>query len=415
MLVQGLLGLIVIIGIAWLMSEDRRAIPWRPVLGGLALQFALATLLLKAPLFYAVFAQLHDILLSLVEATRAGTSFVFGFLGGGPFPFEVTHPSASFVLAFQALPLILVMSALSALLFYWRILPLVVRGFALLLQKTLGISGATGLGAAANVLLGMVEAPLLVRPYLERLTRGELFMLMSCGMATIAGTVMVLYASILVEVIPGAMGHLLSASVISAPGAIVIAALMVPPGADNANGNLVTIELPANSSMDAITLGTLQGIKLVLNVAAMLIVLIALVSLANQSLALLPPIGDAPITLQRMLGWAMAPLTWLLGIPWVEAATAGSLMGTKLVLNELIAYIELAQLSQEALSDRSRLIMVYAMCGFANLGSLGILIGGLGSMIPSRRKEIVSLGLKAVLAGTLATGLTALIVGLYHL
>ncbi|MGF1612763.1 MAG: NupC/NupG family nucleoside CNT transporter [Gammaproteobacteria bacterium] len=415
MLLQGLLGLIVIIGTAWLMSEDRRAIPWRPVLGGLVLQFALATLLLKAPLFYAVFSQLHDILLSLIEATRAGTSFVFGFLGGGPFPFEATHPSASFVLAFQALPLILVMSALSALLFYWRILPLVVRGFALLLQKTLGISGATGLSAAANVLLGMVEAPLLVRPYLERLTRGELFMLMSCGMATIAGTVMVLYASILVEVIPGAMGHLLSASVISAPGAIVIAALMVPPGTEDPNGNPVTIELPASSSMDAITLGTLQGINLVLNVAAMLIVLIALVSLANQSLALLPPIGDAPITLQRILGWAMAPLAWLLGIPWLEAATAGSLMGTKLVLNELIAYIELAQLSQEALSDRSRLIMVYAMCGFANLGSLGILIGGLGSMIPARRKEIVSLGLKAVLAGTLATGLTALIVGLYHL
>jgi CNT family concentrative nucleoside transporter len=351
--------------------------------------------------------------MSLIQATRAGTSFVFGFLGGGSLPFEEIHPGTSFVLAFEALPLVLVMSALSALLFYWRVLPLLVNGFSLVLQKILGIGGAVGIGAAANVFLGMVEAPLLVRPYLRNLTRGELFILMSCGMATIAGTVMVLYASILVDVVPDAMGHLLSASVINAPGAILIGALMVPPQGEPAQGRLVSAAQSASNSMDALTHGTLQGIQLVLNVAAMLIVLIALVSLANQALALLPPVGDSPITLQRLLGLAMAPLVWLMGIPWSEAPSAGALMGTKIVLNELIAYLELAQLSEDVLSPQSRLIMIYAMCGFANLGSLGILIGGLGTMIPDRRKEIVQMGFKSILAGTLATCLTAVIVGLY--
>ncbi len=414
MILQGLLGFAVIVGIAWVMSEDRRAIPWRCVLAGLALQLTLAALLLHVALLRVVFAQLNDILMSVIEATRAGTAFVFGFLGGGALPFEETSPNASFVLAFEVLPLVLVMSALSALLFYWRVLPFIVSGLSALLQKTLGIGGAVGLGAAANVFVGMVEAPVLVRPYLKDLTRGELFMLMSCGMATVAGTVMVLYASILTDVVPDAMGHLLCASVINAPGAILIGALLVPSGGSNTQGQLDAEKQRASSSMDAITDGTLQGIQLLLNVVAMLIVLIALVSLANQILALLPPVGDAPITLQRLAGLAMAPLAWLMGIPWAEAPIAGSLLGTKIILNELIAYIDLSHLPEDALSPRSRLIMTYAMCGFANLGSLGILIGGLGTMAPDRRREIVHLGPKSILAGTLATCLTAVIVGLYH-
>lgn len=410
---QGLLGFIAILSIAWVLSEDRRAIAWRPVFGGLALQLFLAALLLNVALFRALFAQLNDILLSLVQATRAGTRFVFGFLGGGPLPFEETYPGASYVLAFEALPLVLVMSALSALLFYWRVLPFVVNGFSALLQKSLGIGGVVGIGAAANVFVGMVEAPLLVRPYLKNLTRGELFILMTCGMATIAGTVMVLYARILVDAMPDVLGHLLSASVMNALGAILIGALMIPTRGEVTPGRLGAAEQPARSSMDAITQGTLQGIQLVLNVIAMLIVLIALVSLANQALALLPPVGDAPVTLQRILGLIMAPFVWLLGIPWAEAPSAGALMGTKIVLNELVAYLELARQSADTLSPQSRLIMIYALCGFANLGSLGILIGGLGTMVPERRREIVQLGFKSIVAGTLASCLTAVIVGLY--
>ncbi len=413
-LIQSLLGIAVFIGIAWGISERRGRFPVRVVASGLAIQLVLALLLLKVPVFKELFVALNSALLALEQATAAGTSFVFGYLGGGPLPFEEGSPGSSFILAFRALPLVLVMSALSALLFYWRILPWVVRGFALMLEKLMGVGGALGLGMASNIFVGMTEAPLLIRPYLARMSRAELFALMVTGMATIAGTMMVLYASILSSVNPDAMGHILTASIISAPAALVIALIMVPMEEEGRTQNSARFQITqeATSSMDAITQGTLQGVKLLLNIIAMLIVLVALISLANMVLGLLPDIGDEPVSLQRLLGYLMAPLMWLMGIPWAEAQTAGALMGIKTVLNEFIAYLQLSRMTTEELSSRSQTIMIYALCGFANFGSLGIMIGGLSSLVPERRQEIVSLGVKSIVGGTLATMMTGAVIGI---
>jgi len=303
------------------------------------------------------------------------------------------------------------MSVLTTLLFYWRILPPIVRGMAWLLERTLGVGGAVGLSTAANIFLGMVEAPLFIRPYLAQLTRSELFLVMTGGMAGIAGTVLVLYATLLAPLIPDAAAHFVIASVLGAPAAILISLIMVPETSDKRTGGALTDpEMHASSTMDAIVKGTVAGLELLLNIVAMLIVLVALVYLANAILGLLPEVGGK-ISLQRVLGYAMAPVCWLLGLPWPQAITAGSLMGTKTVLNELIAYVDLSKLGSEALDSRSRLIMLYAMCGFANFGSLGIMIGGLGTMAPERREEINSLGLKSIVSGTLTTCLMGAIVG----
>jgi len=410
--VHSLVGFFLLHAIAWALSEDRRTVAWRPVIAGMLLSFGLGLVLLKAPYAKDVFLALNGALNALEKATQDGTSFVFGFLGGGPLPFAETYPGASFVLAFRALPLVLVVSALSALLFYWRVLPWIVNAFSLLLQKTLGVGGAIGLSSAANVFVGMVEAPLVVKPYIRNMSRGELFILMSCGMATVAGTVMALYASIISKVIPDALGHILIASIISTPAAIAISVLMVPGKAPATEGKLVP--QAATSSMDAVTRGTVDGVQLLVNIVAMLVVLVALVSLANQVLALLPEAAGAPVTLQRVLGLAMAPLVWIMGIPWSEATAAGALMGTKTVLNELLAYIDLAKLPEGALSERSRLMMTYALCGFANFGSLGIMIGGLATLAPERRDEIVSLGGKTIVSGTLATCVAGSVVGMLY-
>jgi len=409
MLLQPLFGLALLVLIAWLLSERRREVPWRPVFIALILQLMLAVLLLKLSLFQQLFVLLNELLLQLETATRAGTAFVFGYLGGGALPFEETIPGSSFVLAFRALPLILVISALSALLFYWRVLPWLIGLLGRGLQRTLGIGGALGFGAAANIFVGMVEAPLCIRPYLQQMSRSELFALMATGMATIAGTMMVLYASIIGSVIPDAMGHVLTASIISAPAALLVAIVMVPPDRVRTEAES-SVEQTASSSMDAITQGTLQGVKLLINIIAMLVVLVALVALVNSLLGLLPDIHGQALSLQRLLGWLMAPLVWLIGIPWSEAQVAGALMGTKTVLNEFLAYLDLAALEPQQLSQRSRIIMTYALCGFANLGSLGIMIGGLGTMAPSRRDEILSLGFRSIIAGTLATMMTAAVV-----
>jgi CNT family concentrative nucleoside transporter len=409
--VQSALGLVALLGIAWLMSENRRAVPWRIVVPGIALQIALAAVLLKVPPVQRVFLTLNEMLLALERATQAGTSFVFGYLGGAPLPFTAAAGGSSFVLAFKALPIILVVSALSSLLFYWRVLPAIVKAISVLLEKTLGIGGAVGLSTAANVFVGMVEAPLVIRPYLHALGRGELFIVMTCGMAGVAGTVMVLYASILGPVVPSAMGHILAASLISAPAAIVVAALMVPPRGPPTAG-AVSVGSGARSAMDAIVRGTTEGLTLLLGIAALLIVLVALVTLVNLALATLPMIGGAPVTLQRALGYLMAPLAWLAGIPWAESLTAGTLLGTKTVLNEFIAYLDMAALGAEALSERSRIVLTYALCGFANFGSLGILVGGLTAMVPERRDEVLALGVRTLVSGTLATLVTAATVGM---
>jgi len=410
--IHSLLGFFALHGIAWAFGENRRAVAWRPVFGGMALTLGLGVLLLKIPAVKQVFFGLNQALDALERATRDGTAFVFGYLGGAPAPCADTHAGSTFILAFRALPLVVVVSALSALLFYWRVLPWVVKGFSLLLQKTMGVGGAVGLSSAANVFVGMVEAPLVVKPYLREMSRGELFVLMSCGMATIAGTVMALYASILSPVVPDALGHILIASIISTPAAIAVSALMVP--VDRQTGDGAGIPQTATSSMDAVTRGTVDGVNLLINIVAMLVVLVALVSLANQIVGLLPDVAGAPLTLQRVLGWAMAPLVWIMGVPWSEAATAGALMGTKTVLNELIAYIDLAKLPEGALEPRSRLIMTYALCGFANFGSLGIMIGVLATMAPERRAEIVALGGRTIVSGTLATCIAGAVVGILY-
>ena len=411
-LLQSLLGYTAFIAIAWLLSEKRKAVPWRTVAGGVVLQIVLAVTILKLPGAKAGFAALNDGLLALERATRAGTSMVFGYLGGAPLPYTESAAGLSFVLAFQALPIVLVMSALSALLFHWRILPRLVHAMSWLLERSLGVGGAVGVSTAANVFVGMVEAPLLVKPYLISVSRGELFIILSAGMAGVAGTVMGLYAGIVGPRVPDALGHILAASFISAPAAIVFAVLMVPPEG-LPTGRDVNLPRLDGSTMDAVTRGTSEGLQLLLNVVAMLVVLVALVALANEVLALLPHAG-IPWSLQRLFGYLMAPLAWLAGVEWQEAATAGALLGTKTILNELIAYLELAALPPEALSARSRVIMTYALCGFANLGSLGIMIGGLTTMVPERRREILDLGPRTLIAGTLATLSCGCIVGMLY-
>jgi concentrative nucleoside transporter, CNT family len=398
---QSAIGIGGLLLIAWIASENRKAVPWRAIWAGLLLQFALALLLLKLPYAKEAFLALNDVLTLIEKSTQAGTALVFGYLGGGTAPFAVTDANSNFILAFRALPIVLVMSALSALLFHWGVLQRVVRAISWLLERAMRVGGVVGLSTAANVFVGMVEAPLFVRPWLGRVSRGELFAIMVGGMASIAGTVLFLYASILGKIIPDAVAHLLIASIVSAPAALVVAFVMVPPEGE-ATGGRLDLKSESSSSMDALTRGTLDGAQLLVNIIAMLVVFVALVTLFNLVIS--------PYTLQGLLGWALAPLAWLAGVPWDEAQAGGMLLGTKTVLNELVAYIDLANMP--ALSARSRVLMTYALCGFANFGSLGIMIGGMSTMCPARRPEIVSLGLKSIVAGTLATCLTAATVGL---
>lgn len=412
---QSALGVVALLAFAWAVSEDRRAVNLKRAAAALLFTLATAVLLLKVPQIAFAFQGLARGVDAVSAATRAGTGFVFGYIGGGTLPFDVKAPGADFVLAFQALPIVLVMSVLTTLLFHWRILPPIVRGFSWLLERSLGVSGAVGLSTAANIFLGMVEAPLFIKPYLARLSRGELFMVMTGGMAGIAGTVFVLYATILKDAIPDIAGHLMVASILGAPAALLISQLMVPvrPGDDSDIGT-VNVGKVADNTMDAIVRGTSAGLELLLNITAMLLVLVALVHLANAILGLTPDLMGAPVTLQRVLGLVMAPVCWLMGVPWDQAVTAGSLMGIKTVLNEFLAYLDLAKLPADALDPRSRLIMVYAMCGFANFGSLGIMIGGLSVMAPERRADIISLGGKSIVSGTLTTCLMGAIVGVLN-
>ena len=411
MRLQGLLGIVVFLGIAWVLSEKRKSVRASTIATGVVVQFVVAGLLLFVPIFKRFFQNLNEVVLALEAATKDGTSFVFGYLGGGTPPFMLQDPASNFILAFQALPLVLVIGALSALLFHWKILSYIVKGLSFALQKTMNIGGALGLGASATIFLGMVEAPLVVKPYLKKMTRSELFSLMTVGMSCIAGTVMILYATILGPVIPDALGHILAASFIHVAAALTISRIMVPDTGEETAGSLLPVRT-STSSMDAVVQGTMDGLGLLLNIIAMLIVMVALVHIANGLVGFLPSVGGQPLTLQRILGFIMAPVVWLFGIPWAQAQTAGFLMGTKTILNELLALISMAQLPPDALDDRSRHIMVYALTSFANFGSLGILIGGLGSLEPERRSEVVGLGMKAILAGTLATCMTGAVVGI---
>lgn len=406
---QSALGLVVFVAIAWSLSENRRAFPWTTVIVGIGLQILLATLFLGVPFMRAALLQLNVVVDVISAAANKGSAFVFGYIGGGTPPFEVKNPNAMVSLAFGILPIVLIMSALSALLWHWKILQWVVEGFAFALEKTMKIGGALGVGVASNIFLGTIEAPLLIRPYLEKLTRSELFTLFTCGLANVAGTVLVLFANILNPVIPGALGHIIVASLLSLPASIVLSKVMIP-GDETTPANVGTGRL-YRSTMDAISTGAEDGMKIYLSIIAMLVVMVALVALADSMLANLVIAGE-PMSFARLAGWLFAPLVWLIGVPWQDAATAGGLMGTKVILNEFIAYLNLAALPPDALTDRSRLLMLYAMCGFANLSSVGMVIAGVSALAPSRRDEIVQLSLWSLIPGTLSTCMTAAVVGL---
>ena len=420
--VQAVLGIFVFISLAVLFSEDRKIPHWKLIAAGLGLQFVFAFVVFQFNLLQQLLNAINRGVSAIVYATEAGTLFIFGYLGGDPvnvaYPFEVGDPGATIILAFRILPLILIFTVLSAILWHYRILPVIVRGFAYVLRRSLGVGGAVGLSAAANIFIGMVESPALIRPYIKALTRSELFIVMSVGMATIAGTVMVLYSVILEPLIGNALGHILTASVISAPAAIMLALIMVPASSSDSADDIASDSKDFgpkyHNVMDAIARGTSDGVALMVNVGAMLLVLVALVALLNSALSVIPMSGNEPITLQRLFGYIFAPLVWFMGVPWSEAQTAGSLMGIKTTLNELLAFLAMAELPSGALSEKSQIIMTYAICGFANFGSLGIMIAGLSGMCRERAQEIVSLAPKSILSGTLATCLTGAIAGLLY-
>ena len=401
-------GLLLLAALAWALGGFRRNVSLRVVVVAIALQLALAAALLNLPPLRAAFALIGDGVNALATATKAGTSLVFGYLGGAPLPFQEPFPGASFILFFQALPLVLVVGALSSVLYHWGVLPAIVKAMAGVLRRLFGLGGATGFGVAANVFVGMVEAPLMIRAWLAKLTRSEMFVVMTAGLATISGNTLVVYALIISPVVPDAAGQLLTASLVSAPAAILAALLMMPPaeGETATEGGEGIPERLYDSSMDALVRGTQDGLSLLLGIMASLIVFVAIVALIN--LAVEPLTG---FTLQKAMGWVLWPVAWAMGVPAGEAATVGASLGVKMVVNEFVSYLELAQSGGAGLSERSRLILTYALCGFTNLGSVGIMVGGMTAMCPERRKDIVALGLPALVSGTIACCMTGAVVG----
>jgi len=409
---QAVLGLLSLTLIAWLLGKNYRTFNWRLVAACLAAQFVFASLFLHVPLFIEGLRYLNHFTRALGEATMAGTTTIFGYIGGAPAPFEVREGAqVQPILAFQVLPQILILSVIFAILWHVGIMKPIIRGMARVFQYSIGIDGPLGLAASASVFLGMVEAPMLIKPYIRQLSRSDLFALLTCGMSTVAGTVMILYATLLTGVIETPLVHILIASVISIPAAIMIARLMVPKQATIEKVELVQIT-PYRSLMDAITRSSEDGLKILLNVIAMLIVLVALVALTNQVLGLLPQVGNNDLTLERLLGWCYAPIAWLIGIPWDQAFVAGRLLGEKTILSEFLAYISLSELPETTLSAHSKLIMTYSLSGFANFASLGIMLGGFAAMCPERQSEIIKLAPQSLISGTLATCMTGAVVGL---
>ena len=406
---QGIFGVLFLIVVAWLCSERRDQIDVRFLGIGLLAQFSLAFLFFQVPLISDILMSLNFIIAAIEAATLEGTRFLFGYLGGGSEPFEVSEEGYLYLFAFRVLPNVIVFCVLIAVLWYWKILPKVVTGFGFLLRRVFKVSGAVGTSAAATLFLGMVETPMIIRAYLTKLTRSEFFTVMTCGMSTVAGSVMIIYANTLSDIIPGAIGHIVVGSVLNIVGAIYVSRIIVPEDSTPTPSDKFE-DLGYSSTMDAITRGTQDGLKLALNIGGMLLVIISLVALVNGVLGLLEISGE-PLSLQRMLGWLFSPLAWLIGVPWSEAHLAGNLMGSKIVLNEMIAFIELAALGND-LSENSRLVLLYALCGFANFGSLGILIGGLSTLVPERKTDYLSLAPKSLISGNVVTFITASLVGL---
>ena len=409
---QSLLGLVLVLAVCWAMSEDRSRFPWRLALGALTVQILLVLALFGLPGARSVVRGINAGVDGLAAATAQGTQFVFGYMAGGAQPYDVTNPGALFVFAFQVLPLILVISALSALLWHWKILKWITQGFGFVFQKTMGLGGASALAVAVNIFLGMIESPIVIRAYLDKLTRSEVFLMIVVGLATVAGSTMVAYATILREVLPNAAAHVLVASIVSAPAGVLLARIIVPEKKGQGGyfadyGSL----LKYDSSIDAISKGTMDGLTVALNISAILIVFVSFVAIGNGLLSAFPDVLGAPLTIERVLGVVFAPLAWLIGVPWAEAPHAGYLLGVKLMLTEFIAFIQLGGVPAEAMGERTRMIMTYALCGFANIGSVGITVTGMGVLMPERRAEIIGMVWKALIAGFLATCMTAAVVG----
>lgn len=410
---QGLIGIAAILLLAWALSENRAARPsWQWMAGAVAMQLAVALIVTRVPLVWTLVGYANEAVGAIERATLVGSSYMFGYTGGAPIPF-LLKPGAEppVIVAFQILPLIIVFSAISALLWHWGILRLIVRGLSWVLQRTLGVSGVVGLAGGATVFLGVVESPLVLRAWFGRMGRSELFMIMVLIMSTISGAILILYATTLSKTVPNAVGHMIVASLISLPAAVLIARLMVP-GSDATNHERAEADLRYESSMDAVIRGTMEGVTLVLAVIGIIITVFALVNIADQILAALPYIDGTAITLRRLLGWLLSPAMWSIGIPWDQAISAGSLMGTKAVLNEYVAYLDLAAMPSGTLDGRSILIVTYALCGVANLASVGLIISTIATLAPERRSDVAGLGMKSWLAGNMASMMTGAIIGL---
>ena len=409
---QGLIGLAAILLLAWAFSEDRANRPgWRWLGGALLLQLAIAVVVVRVPAVWAAVGVANQGVAAIEKATLVGSSYMFGYLGGAPLPFALAQgASPPLIIAFQILPLIIVFSALSALLWHWGILKALVRGLSWALRRTLGVSGVVGLGGGGTLFLGVVESPLVLRAWFATMSRSDLFAIMAMIMATISGAILVLYASTLGKVIPNAAGHLIVASLISLPAALIVARLMVPGQPQSTEP--AEPDLAYDGAMDAVVRGAMEGVQLMLAVIGIIITIFALVNLADQILALAPQVEGAALTLKRMFGWIFSPLMWAIGVPWDQAPAAGALMGTKAILNEYVAYLDLAALPAGTLDPRSALIVTYALAGFANLASIGLLVSTIASLCPQRRAEAAGLGIKSWIAGNLATLMTGAMIGL---
>ena len=408
---QILIGFIGLVLLAIPFSDNYKQINYKYVLYGILSQFILAAILLKLPFIISFFEILGNGVTILQNATVEGASFVFGY---PPTDTEFAYRSLLETFAFGVLPYIIVMSCISAILWHWGILPYIVNIISKGCQKLFNIGGPVGLGAAANVFIGQVEAPLLIKPYINKLSKKELLILMTAGMATVAGSVMVALISILeIQFInENLIQHFLTASILSVFAAIMYANIMIPSNqitdADTDKRSKVY-----KGTMDAITTGTAQGSNIAVSVGTILIAVIALVYIANSFLGFIGSFVGIDLSIQQILGYIFAPIAWLMGIPWNEALIAGELLGIKTTLNEFIAYPALAALEEGALSDKSKLIIFYGLCGFANLSSVGILISGIGSMAPERKDDLINVSFKALVAATLASCMTGLVVGCF--
>ena len=411
---QIIIGGVALIFLGVIFSDNIKKINLKYLLNAIVLQFLLAILLIKVPLITSFFESLSQGVLASKAATDQGTGFVFGYLAdGAPKPFEVVNPASANIFIFSGLMLIIVVSALAAILWHWRVLPIVIKAISTLFKKPLNIGGPVGLSATANIIFGQVEAPLLIKPYLKKMTRHELLTLMIVGMSTISGGVMVVYTTMLADLYGiSLIGHFLTASIISVPAAIMYANIMMPSDQKTEDQNQIKESSLYKSTLDALTRGTQDGLNITLSIAALLLVLISLVTLVNFALTGLPLIGGEFISLERVAGWIFSPIAWCMGIPWSEAQLGGSLLGVKTILNEFVAYVNLAGIDASDLSEKSRLIMLYALCGFANLSSVGILLSGISAMVPERKDDLISVSGKALVGATLASCFTGLVVGI---